>query len=335
MKHLVLAYATNDSLSGFAEKDMKKLTHINLAFGLIKDGVLDMSGLAHLDLLPRFRQWNPEIKIVLSVGGWGAGGFSLMARTAAGRERFAGSCLEAVERYALDGIDIDWEYPCSDQAEIDCSPADRENFTLLLRELRRQLGDRILSIAAGAGEYYIEGTEMEQVAETVDYVQLMTYDMCGGFSHRTGHHAALYPSAGDGRKINTRDIVQLFAGAGVPREKIVIGAAFYSRRWTGVRSAENHGLLQEAESVGQGGPAYSQLTHEFVKQNGFTQYWDEDAQAAYLWNGTEFISFESPRAIELKTAFVKEQGLLGIMYWEHGCDTTGELLEAIHRAMAE
>lgn len=335
MKHLVLAYAMNDSLPAFTAEAVRQLSHINLAFGLVKDAALDISGLTHLDLLPKFRQWNPDLRIILSVGGWGAGGFSEMAATAQGRESFARSCMEAVERFQLDGLDIDWEYPCSDQAGIGANPADRENYTLLLRELKKQLQGKILSVAAGAGEYFIEGAEMKKVAETVDYVQLMTYDMQGGFTHRTGHHAGLYPAAGDESGLNTRDIVELFHRAGVPLEKLVVGAAFYSRCWKGVKSAENHGLLQKAETVGEGGPAYSGLTPEFVKENNFTEYWDEDAQASFLWNGRDFISFESSRAIALKTAFVKERGLLGIMYWEHGCDLSGELLGTIYRTLAE
>ncbi len=333
MKYLVLAYAMNDALPMFTKEDLSRLTHINLAFGLIQDGVLDLHQLTHLDLLKKFREWNPEIRIVLSVGGWGAGGFSQMAMTAADRERFARSCGEAVERLGLDGIDIDWEYPCNDQAGIDADPADRENFTLLLEELRKQLEEKSLSIAAGAGEYFVRDTEMDKVAEIVDYVQLMTYDMCGGFSHLTGHHAALFATAGDDRMVNTKDIVALFHNAGVPLSKLVVGAAFYSRRWTGVKSGENHGLLQEAESVGMGGPRYSQITPEFIREGGFTRYWDQEARAAYLWNGWEFISYESPEAVALKAAFVKEKGLLGIMYWEHSCDSTRELLGAIHQEL--
>ena len=334
MKHLVLAYAMNESLPLFTPEAVKKLTHINLAFGLIRDGLLDLGMLTRLDLLPKFRQWNPELRIVLSVGGWGAGGFSAMAMTAAGREAFARSCAQVAEKYGLDGIDIVWEYPCNDQAEIDADPADRVNFTLLLAELKRQLPGRSLSIAAGAGEYFIRDTEMDKVAEIVDYVQLMTYDLRSGFSHEAGHHAALFASAGDRSGLNTRDMVELFHKAGVPLEKLVVGAAFYSRHWTGVKN-ENHGLLQEAESIGMSGPKYSELTPELIEKGGFTQYWDEDAQAAYLWNGSEFISFESPRAVERKAVFVKEAGLLGIMYWEHGCDATGELLDAIHRGIAK
>ena len=332
MKHLVLGYAMNHSLPQFTKADVCKLTHINLAFGLIKNGLLDMSQLTNIAMIEKFRKWNPKIKIVLSVGGWGAGGFSEMAMTEEGRWNFARSCRAAVDEYGLDGIDIDWEYPCSDLAEIGADPRDRENFTSLLRSLRGQLGQRIVSIAAGAGDYFVRDTQMDKVAKIVDYVQLMTYDMRSGFCHQSGHHASLCASSGDTSNLNTKDIVRLFIKNGVPAEKIVVGAAFYSRKWTGVPD-KNNGLLQEAQSVGMSGPRYSEITDDFIIKNGYVQYWDADAQAAYLWNGSEFISYETPEAIVLKCSYVKEQNLLGIMYWEHGCDTTGELLDAIESVM--
>lgn len=332
MKKYVLAYAANDSLPVFTPEDLRCLTHINLAFGLVKDGLLDMSGLTNIGLVERFREWNPDIRIVLSVGGWGAGGFSEMAMTNEGRQGFARSCREAAERFGLDGIDIDWEYPCSDQAGIASDPRDRENFTLLLQALRDALGERSLSIAAGAGEYFVRGTEMEKVAKIVDYVQIMTYDMRSGFTHEAGHHAALRAGEGDASGLNTVDMVELFRRAGVPPEKTVIGAAFYSRRWDGVRD-ENNGLLQPAATIGQGGPGYSDITEEFIARGGFKKYWDDGAKAAYLWNGSTFISFEDEEAVALKCRYVKEAGLRGIMYWEHGCDRTHTLVEVIGREL--
>ena len=99
MKHMVLGYAMNDSLPLFTREDVRKLTHINLAFGLIKNGLLDMSMLTNIAMIGKFRKWNPAIKIVLSVGGWGAGGFSTMAMTEEGRWNFARSCREVVDEY--------------------------------------------------------------------------------------------------------------------------------------------------------------------------------------------------------------------------------------------
>ena len=114
----------------------------SMLFGVMLLAVLllDLHLLKYLHLLPRLRAWNPEMKIVLSVGGWGADGFSHMAMTEDGRRKFARSCLDAVEKYNLDGIDIDWEYPCSDAAGIGADPRDKENFTALLAALREYLG---------------------------------------------------------------------------------------------------------------------------------------------------------------------------------------------------
>ena len=332
MKYDVIAYCWNDALAGFTREDAQRLTHVNLAFGLLKDGLLDLHLLKYLHLLPKLREWNPEMKIVLSVGGWGADGFSDMAMTEEGRRNFAKSCLDAVEKYNLDGIDIDWEYPCNDAAGIGADPRDKENFTALLATLREYLGkDRIVSIAVGASQRCIADTQMDKVAEIVDYVQLMTYDMRNGFTHQAGHHASLSASRGDTSNTNTRYIVELFHNAGVPYNKLVVGAAFYCRHYTGAANV-NNGLLQEA-SAGMYGPNYDGLTEEFRREHNYTEYWDEDAEAAYLWNGETFISFESPEAIRRKCEYVKEKGMLGVMYWEHSADHTRELLTVIAKTL--
>ncbi|MBR3504483.1 MAG: glycoside hydrolase family 18 protein [Clostridia bacterium] len=333
MDELILGYVTNRALEGVTQEDANRLTHINLAFGKVKDGLLDMRELTNIGEVARIRALNPKLKFVLSVGGWGAGGFSIMSRTAAGREAFAASCLREVEKYALDGIDIDWEYPCDNSAEIDCDPSDKQNFTYLLRALRDALGEkRIVSIAAGAGNYFIEDTEMDKVAAICDYVQIMTYDIRSGFQREAGHHTGLFTSPGDRLNGSVKASVDAFHAAGVPREKIVIGAAFYSRRWDGLPDV-NHGLFQQAQTMGQYGPGYARLAEEFINKNGFTRYWDDDAKAPYLFNGSSLISYDDPESIRLKCGYLRAEGLLGIMYWEHGSDPSRQLLGAMWEAL--
>lgn len=326
MKYEAIGYCWNDAVEKFTRQDADRLTCVNLAFGLIRDGLLDLSLLKYLHLLPKLREWNPELKIVLSVGGWAADGFSPMAMTEQGRRAFAASCLETVETYGLDGIDIDWEYPCSDAAGIAADPRDKENFTALLRVLREKLGDdRILSVAVGASRRCVQDTQMDQVAQIVDYVQLMTYDMVDGT--RAGHHAALGASKGDTSGLNTREVVEDYHAAGVPYEKLIVGAAFYGRHFE-VENRENNGLLQPSGG-GLPGPTYGEITESYLRENGFQVLWDEDAEANYLWNGKTLVSYESPEAIRRKCEFVREKKLRGIMYWEHGNDPTRELLGVI------
>lgn len=328
MEVFLIAYAGNAGIRLMTAEDARRLTHINLAFGVIRDGLLDTSRLDIWDELKQIRAWNPDIRIVLSVGGWGAGGFSEMAATPQGIAAFASSCREAMDRYGLDGIDIDWEYPCSSSADIASSPADRENFTALMQALRDIAGDRIVSIAAGAGPYFTRDTEMDKVAAICDYIQLMTYDLRSGFCRQAGHHTGLYATRGDDSDMTVARAVDLFHAAGVPREKIIIGAAFYSRRWDGVPDV-NRGLLQRAESLGNYGPGYAALRKDYIGKNGWTAHWDEDAQAPFLFNGSSLISYDDPRSVALKCRYLMEKGLLGIMYWEHSCDSTHTLLAAM------
>lgn len=332
MKPYILGYVTDDALPGVTERDARMLTHINIAFGVVKNGLADVGHLKHLSCLPRIRAWNKEIKLVLSVGGWGAGGFSDMALTEEGRRAFAASCRRICDEHALDGVDIDWEYPCNDSAGIDADPRDRENFTLLLRALRDAFRDRIVSIAAGALDHFVRDTEMARAHGPLDYVQLMTYDMRSGFCSEAGHHTAPFPSEKGDPRVCMSSTVEAFHAAGVPYEKMIVGAAFYARRWGGVPDTD-HGMFMPAGTVGQGGPDYGVLAADYIGKNGWTRYWDESAQAPWLCRDGELISYDDELSIAAKCRYLLEKGLLGIMYWEHGCDGTRRLLTAMARAL--
>ncbi len=333
-KPLILGYVTNRSLPTVTPEDACRLTHINLAFATVRGGLADISGLGNIDKVKEMRAYNPSLKAVLSIGGWGAGGFSAMAMTENGRRAFALSVEEILDRHALDGVDIDWEYPCSSQAGIDADERDRENFTHLLKALREAAGERIVSIAAGAGEYFVRDTEMDKVSALLDYVQLMTYDMRGGFCRQAGHHSALYPSAGDTPGRDAASAAELFHDAGVPLEKLILGAAFYSRRWRGVPDI-GYGLLQPADTAGEFGPGYGELITGYIGKNGWTRHWDDTAKAPFLFNGSEFLSYDDSESIRHKCAYVLEKELGGIMYWEHGCDNTHSLLKVMAEHLAD
>lgn len=103
----------------------------------------------------KLRQQNPDLNVLLSVGGWGARGFSGAAASKEARAVFIKSAQEIVDKYGLDGIDginVDWEYPVNGAwGQVDSQPADRDNFTLLLKALRQAMGpQKLVTIAVGA-----------------------------------------------------------------------------------------------------------------------------------------------------------------------------------------
>jgi chitinase len=240
-----------------------------------------------------------------------------------------------LKRTGLDGIDLDWEYPTIDSAGIDTDPSDRENFTRLLQSLRAALDTaypdthKMLTIAAGAGQYYIDGVEIPEITKVLDYISLMTYDMRGAWSP-AGHHTALYGSP------SADETVRLFHKAGVPVEKLMIGAAFYSRKWTNIPEGGTHGLGQKCDDPedresGMFGPGFSKLAEDYIDKNGYTAFFDEACGASYLYNETErtFISYDDEKSVAAKAEYAEKNGLYGVMYWEHSCDPTRRLMNAL------
>ncbi len=335
-KHVFAPYIMEDTVNDLRVNDILRITHLNIAFGLIRDDhTVTVDHLQYIDRIPAYKRLNPDLRVNLSIGGWGADGFSQMAFTKEGRDIFVSSAMDIVEKYEFDGIDIDWEYPCIDSAEIACHPSDKQNFTFLMEDLRagldalsKKTGKRYeLSCAVGGDAYFIQNTEMDKVANIVDYVNLMTYDLRGGFTNVTGHHTNLYPQTGEPNGPCGERTVQLYYDAGVPYEKMVFGAAFYGRRWAGVAGGDTHGLGQPASSVGNIRTDFDLQDPQAVAQHRFTKFWDDQAKAAYLYDGADFISYETPESICEKCKFIREKNLAGLMYWAYGNHTLFEAVD--------
>lgn len=321
----LIAYCLTENLSKMTKEDIEKLDIIHIAFGLIENGCVVWKRENTSEQLRRIKEINPSVRIVLAIGGWAADGFSQAAYGEEERRKFSASAIELVKEEGLDGIDIDWEYPCIDDGGIQALPEDKENFTKLLAQLRKDLdaleGEKTLSIAAGALPSYIESTNMGEVAPYLDYVQLMTYDFHCGFSKITGHLANLYASKTEPEAPNAHAAVEMFVRAGVPIEKIVMGATFYGRVWD-VSDDKNSGLGQPIKADTENFLGYDEIEK---LRTSYSYFWDEDAKASYLFNGKTFITYEDTKALLHKTEYVNTNKMYGLMYWEYGQDETHTL----------
>ncbi|MBQ8638556.1 MAG: chitinase [Lachnospiraceae bacterium] len=330
----VLAYVVGDSI--VTEEQARILTHIHVAFGHITmEGELLSNNHPFKAQMEQLRQWNPELKILLSIVPRVPDAFTVVSASEELRANVTKSCRRLVEEEGFDGVDFDWEYPCVPSNNVNCCPDDRHNFTLLCRAARKGLdeaGGGLLSIAAGADIYYIESVEPKPLAEVLDYVCLMTYDLKCGFHALTGHHTALYSSTGDIFRNSCDQALRLFEGAGFPKDKLLMGAAFYSRQWKEVRD-RCHGFLQYTKSGGGYGPEYHELAADYIDKNGYVRYWDDEAKAPYLFNGSTFISYDDETSIACKCAYVNREEIGGIFYWNHSNDRSGALLKAIGNGM--
>lgn len=277
--------------------DASLLTHINYAFAHIKNDFesLDIKKEDRLSRIAALKNTNPKLKVMLSVGGWGAGNFSEMAADADHRKNFCQNCLNAVKKHNLDGIDIDWEYPTSSSAGISASPYDTGNFTLLMKELRETLGNGyLLTMASSASARYVD---FSTAIQYLDFVNIMTYDM----GKPPYHNAGLYPSSMTKR--SCQESVDLHYQAGVPYDKIVLGIPFYGH---------GNGVEFSSESVD-----YNEIgTGKYAKR------WDSVAMVPYLVNssGTMVLSYDDETSVGLKADYVKSRSLRGAMYWNIEAD---------------
>lgn len=122
-------------------------THLMYAFAKVQNGkvasddtYLDLKekgGLGAYERFNKLREKNPQLKTLISVGGWNEGSrkFSALAKKSANRATFVQSAVDFVQKYNFSGLDLDWEYPAQRDGS---SPADKANFVLLLKELRTE-----------------------------------------------------------------------------------------------------------------------------------------------------------------------------------------------------
>jgi chitinase len=343
--YAVVAYVAGWTLYPVSKIEAAKLTHINYAFAnLDADGRVffdNWNDNLKIDTLNSLKIINPDLKIIVSVGGWSwSKHFSNVAASQNLRNQCARNIAEFVRRYKLDGIDIDWEYPCMKGAGNSFRPEDKENFTYLLQAIRNSLNSLqvtqkrkepyILSIAAATSSNYLRSIEPLKVVNYIDFMNIMTYDYRSGDSWETGHHSNLWTSLSDWNNGNCIDkTITRYINAGIPPEKIIMGVPFYGRRWEGV-TKKNNGLYQPAVTAGLS-ITYRNIRRQCTPDAGYVSIWDDSAQAPYLWNQKEgiFISYENQQSLRYKVDYIKQKGLNGIMFWEYTSDYNSELLNAI------
>lgn len=292
---VVVAYVTSWSE---VMPDPQYMTHINYAFGHVNESFngVKIDNEERLRQIVDLRKQKPELKVLLSIGGWGSGRFSEMAANDEYRRAFAADCDRVVKEFALDGIDIDWEYPTNSMANISSSPDDTENFTLLMQDIRAAIGnEKELTLATVASARYID---FKAILPSVDFVNIMAYDMASA----PKHHSALYPSGHSG-DITSDGAVTAHLKAGVPPSKLVMGMPFYGRGGDGYPSFQDYNKVGNTDTQ-------------------YTEKWDEVAQVPYLAdkNDTLVFGFENPRSLAIKCQYILDKDLLGGMYWDYSGD---------------
>jgi chitinase len=301
--------------------------------------------------LALLKEANPHLTLSIAVGGWTLSDhFSTVTSTQAGRDTFSDSIVEFLTTYQVfDGIDFDWEYPGGGgEAGNSASPNDGANYALLMADVRAKLDDLgselgrtyEISIASPGGLDKIANFNLAGLAPSVDFFNVMTYDFHGTWEDTTGHQAAF---TGDPVGYDIETSVDAYLNAGVAPEQIVLGAPLYTRAWSGVADGGDGGYNEASSGAAPGtyeagNYDYKDLLSQINAGAGWELYWDDNAQASYVYNAEQdiFSSFETTTSIALKAEWADAMGLGGMMFWDLSNDATNSpdsLISAAFRSM--
>jgi len=319
----IIAYCTGKA-ENIKQYPINKLTHIIYSFLKLQNDTLGFRDSAQLNTVQQLvalKQIYPQLKIMVSIGGWGGcAPCSDLFALEEHRKNFAKTTVALFKEYGIDGLDLDWEYPAIEGFpghKFDA--ADKNNFTELVKTLRQEMGNNyLLTFAAGGFVKYLEESiDWNDVMPLVDFVNLMNYDLVGGYAVVTGHHTPLYDYM-QGQE-STAKCVNWLLDKKIPADKLIIGAAIYARVWENVPDI-NHGLYQPGKF--KRGVSYSGFINYFNDTSGYKYYWDRKAKAPYRYNVEKqlFATFDDKRSIKAKTKFIIRKKLGGIMFWELGQD---------------
>lgn len=347
VKPVVIGYVTG--YSGLINPDQinaQKLTHINYAFVNIKNNQAyldnDHRDSTNFVRLNSLKLKNPSLQILISIGGWSwSENFSNAVLTDSLRKGFAKSSVDIIRKHQLDGVDIDWEYPGMPGEEGNVyRPEDKQNFTLMFKELRKELDileketgkKKLLTTATGGFASFLNNTEMGEAAKYLDYVNLMTYDYYS--SKQAKHHTNLFDSKAYPSDNSADKAIKAYIAAGVPASKIVMGIAFYGRNLqlnANAHKGIGDTIRSSANSYGKG---YTFLKDSLLNKKGFVAYQDEEAKAPYLFNPQTkaFISYDDEWSVDHKCQYVLKHKLGGVMFWEYSSDRKEYLLNQITKS---
>ena len=319
--------------------------------------------------LRQLKERYPDLRVQISIGGWTFSKyFSDAVLTDQARKAFVASCIDLFIKGNLpkvgtdphggkgaaagvfDGIDIDWEWPASPGNDGNVvRDVDKQNFTLMLAEFRRQLDEYgehdglrkhyALTAFLSADPAQVEkGYEVSKVFRILDFGTVQGYDLHGNWEDVTNHQSALFTPKGEPAQpdFTVDRAINAFITRGAPRSKLVMGVPFYGYGWTGVPNV-NHGLFQQAAATlpGSGDNGYEDYRNlAKLPAQGFKIYRDEQAGFSWLYNGTDFWTFDDPVVLGWKTRYIRQKGLGGAMVWSLDADDSdGSLFKALDRGL--
>jgi chitinase len=263
------------------------------------------------------------VKVILSLGGWGWDKqFAAIVANPLAEDRFVKSVMEIVDQFDYDGIDLDWEYPDTEQEVV--------GFERLARRLRKELDDlgrkkgrtmvQTMAVSSNAGT--LRWLKKDVLLETMDWLNVMTYDYAGTWTPYAGHNSPFHASSKqpEGSPRSTELTMNyLVKERGLPADRLAVGLPLYGR---GFAVAEPYASTKNAPAGRARVPGGNYTNIDRLLKQGWTRRWDDETKTPWLLapDRSMVIGYDDAESLSLRTEWAMKQGFRGVFFWQIGGD---------------
>ncbi|KAJ0319616.1 hypothetical protein Brms1b_003774 [Colletotrichum noveboracense] len=326
---------SRDCLNMDATQVDPSFTHLHFAFGMISDKfeIYQENELAEF----QFKQFKKikGPKRIISFGGWV---FSAEAPNypifrngvkSENRNKLADNLVKYVVDNDLDGLDLDWEYPSApDLPDIPAGDvSEAADYLRLLALLRSKLPKgKTLSIAAPASFWYLKQFPIKAMAELLDYIVYMTYDLHGQWDAGNQWASPGCPTGNCLRshinRTETMGALTMITKAGVPSNKVLVGVSSYGRsfqmvdpsctgpncQFTGDRATS---YARKGRCTQTGG----YIANAELSEIGGRTWTDAESNSKIMVDGDLWVSYMDNDLKESRTQLYKRYNMGGTIDW--------------------
>ncbi|CAF2630318.1 unnamed protein product [Rotaria sp. Silwood2] len=314
-------YRPSDGRFSIQDIDPSLCTHIIYSFASVRGndlGTTEGSDPENYKQILALKEKNPDLKVMLAVGGWnhGSGPFTQMVATEKSRQEFVENSYNFLKKYGFDGLDLDWEYPADRGSPYD----DRHRFTQLVEQLSEKYKPEglLLSAATPASPSRYDGSYEPEICKHLDFINMMTYDYTGQWERTAGHNSPL---------TSQKETVQhMLKKQDCTPDKLNLGMGAYGRTHQLADPSANgigsptvgSGAMAGAYTGESGFMSYYEVCQKL--KEGWTKEWSNQHQVPYAYSGSNWVGYDDTESIALKAEYVNEMDLGGAMFWAMDLD---------------
>jgi len=346
-KRLVADYGywtrTNTIPYSSAQIPFSKITTVNHAGVAINpDGTLSVpQGFLEPELL--IRAHDSGVKVLLLLGG----AFSTVASDAGLRAAFVSNLSGFITKHNYDGVDMDWEFPASQE--------DKDNFAELMLEVRQALPSPTYLISIDVGPWGGADTPFQRLAKQIDYFNIMMYDCAGPWTADAQLNSPIFWDHGDPDPYECQPGGSADGAMNIylnklhlPPSQLNMGTPFYGYYYKtveGLWKVCRHADPEQNIDCPDGtvlSENYGTYIKERVNNKGWVRQYDLVALVPYLLkaDGSRgFITYDDPFSTYARVWYsVWDRGLGGTFMWSVDADYDGhsqDLLDAMNQAIQD